>query len=434
MVKKIKTSEAVSVINALNGGVVPSVGLQHILVGRQKEIEAIIQSLEDVAAGHSLVRFWIGEFGSGKSFILHLIKSMAFRKNFVVASADFNPELRLYANDRKAVNLYSKLLRSLATETSPQGGALETIFSQWIEKFLEKTAQEKNLQRDFFLRPENIESIREPLIKSCKEISHHGSHDFGQVLFSYLKGFVSADEQLRQQALKWFYGEQTSLTEARQTLEVRRIIDDENYYDMLKNLTAFFKTIGYSGLVINLDEAVNLYKISQSPSREKNYEKLLTIYNDCFQGANSGMFFNIGGTEDFLKDERRGLFSYDALKTRLMGNNFETEGLQDYNQPVIKLRPLNHDEIFKLLLNVKTVFDARHQTSIDITEADVEKFVNSLLNRPGAEDFLTPRESTKKFISLLNLLQQHPEEKEKLLSQIKESSPQAETEDSVEII
>ena len=413
---KIKPQEATSIINALNGGVVPSLGIQHITVGRDQEIKAIIRSLTDTANGHSQFRFWIGDFGTGKSFILQLIKNIALKKDFVVVSADFTPELRLYANDRKAVNLYSKLMRNLSTQTSPQGNALPGILSSWIEDCLTQISQKHQLSREVVLSPQSLPLIQDVLVEKCRQITQVGGYEFGKVISKYLEGFVTGDEQLQQSALKWFYGEYTTLTEARQDLTVRTIIDDRNYYDMLKNLASLFRSLGYTGLVINLDEAVNLYKISQTPSRNKNYEKLLTIYNDCLQTDQLGLFFNIAGTEKFLTDQRRGLFSYNALKTRLSGNSFETEQLQDYNQPVILLKPLDQDQILYLLGFIKQVFEVKHSQKIDFSQKDIINFMENLLNREGATSLLTPRDTTRQFLQILNLIQQNPDQKSTILS------------------
>lgn len=428
----IKPQEAVSVINALTGGVVPSLGIQHITVGREQEVQTIIRALDDVKRGHSLVKFWIGEFGSGKSFILQLIKNIAVKKDFVVASADFTPELRLYANDRKAVALYSKLIRSLSTNTNPQGDALDSILSNWIENHLAQVAEAHQMHREEIMEEKNLHLVQEKIVQSCKAITNYGGYEFGVVISKYLESFVRGDEQLRQCVLKWLYGEYTALTDVRNDLGIRMLVDDRNYYDMLKNLAAFFKSINYKGFVINLDEAVNLYKIAQSPIREKNYEKLLAIYNDCLQNENAGLFLNIGGTRDFLTNERRGLFSYNALKTRLSGNNFETGDLQDYNQPVILLRPLSHDEIFYLLKLLKKVFEARYSTEVDLQEQEVQKFMENLLNREGSDSLLTPRDATREFLKLLNMLEQYPEQKQSILSKLNGSSRQATT-DNIEI-
>ncbi|KAA6319267.1 hypothetical protein EZS27_030820, partial [termite gut metagenome] len=346
MIENIKPKETTAIINSLVGGVVPKIGVQHITVGRSDEINAVISALEDVKNGHSIVKFWIGDFGSGKSFMLHLLNTVALKQKFVVANADFTPENRLYSNDGKALALYSVIMDNIAIQTKPEGGALPALLEKWIEKSIINTAEENKISLVEIRDKRYHNLIQNNIVKTINEITEVGGFDLGTVIMKYYKGYIDGDEPLRRNALKWLKGEYHTKTEARQDLGVREIINDLNYYDMLKNFCKLFVSMGYSGFMINLDEMINLYKISTAVMREKNYEKILTIYNDCFQGKIANLFFNFAGTKEVLENLRRGLFSYDALKTRLMTNKFETAEMRDYAQPVIRLLALNHNEIF----------------------------------------------------------------------------------------
>ena len=329
----IKPNEATSIINSLQGGVVPAIGLQHILVGRSNESKAVLETIFEVEKGSSSVKFWIGDFGSGKSFMMALIKQIALKKNFVVATTDFSPEKRLYDNSRKAVRVYSDLIDSIATKANPEGNSLSIILEKWIENVAEKTAKENNIEPYNIRTVENLPLVKRNILETIKHLTDVGAFEFGEVLTKYYEGFITENIELKRMALKWLRGEYTTKTEARQDLGVREIIDDENYYPILRNWTKFFVAIGYSGLVVNLDEAINLYKIIHPQTRDKNYEKILNIYNDCMQGRTNNLMFNFGGTKEFLEDHRRGLFSYDALKSRLASNKLETAEIRDYSQP-----------------------------------------------------------------------------------------------------
>lgn len=408
MIENIKPKEATSIINSLVGGVVPKIGVQHITVGRSEEIEAFIKTLEDVKHGHSMVKFWIGDFGSGKSFMLHLMNTVALKQKFVVANADFTPDNRLYSNDGKAVALYSSIMDNISIQTKPEGGALQTLMEKWIEQVIMKTAQENNIPVTEIRDEKHLSLLQANIMKTINELSDVGGFDFGTVVIKYYEGYVRDDEQLRRNALKWLKGEYNTKTEAKQDLGVREIINDSNYYDMLKNFCKLFVSMGYSGFMVNLDEAINLYKISTSVMREKNYEKILTIYNDCFQGKVSNLFFNIAGTRETLENERRGLFSYNALKTRLETNKYETAEIRDFAQPVIRLMPLDHNEVFVLLQKLKAIFDYHYKTQIDFTDNDIHVFMEEMFNKPGAAEFLTPREVIRDFLNILNILRQNP--------------------------
>jgi hypothetical protein len=408
MIDNIKPKEATSIINSLIGGVVPKIGIQHITVGRSEEINAFISALEDVKSGQSMVKFWIGDFGAGKSFMLHLLNTVALKQKFVVANADFTPDNRLYSNDGKGVALYSALIDNIAIQTKPEGGALPTLLEKWIEQIIIKTAEENRISLTEIRSEQYLDLIQTSIMKTINEITDVGGFDFGTVVMKYYEGYIKDDEQLRRNAFKWLKGEYRTKTEAKQDLGVREVINDLNYYDMLKNFCKLFVSMGYCGFMINLDETVNLYKISTSVMREKNYEKILTIYNDCFQGKVTNLFFNFAGTKQVLEDERRGLFSYYALKSRLETNKFETAEIRDFAQPVIRLMPLDHNEIFVLLTKLKAIFNYNYKTEIAINDVDIQKFMEEIFNKPGASEFLTPREVIRDFLNILNIIRQNP--------------------------
>ena len=420
MIDNLKPKEATAIINSLLGGVVPKIGIQHITVGRSEEVEAFLIALEEVKNGQSMVKFWIGDFGSGKSFMLYLLNTVALKQKFVVANADFTPDNRLYSNDGKATVLYSAIMDNISIQTKPEGGALSTLLEKWIEQIVTKTAEDNSIALAEIRSEQYIKLIQENIMKTVNEITDVGGFDFGVVVMKYYEGYIKDDEVLRRNALKWLKGEYTTKTEARQDLGIREIINDLNYYDMLKNFSKLFVSIGYSGFMINLDEAINLYKISTSVMREKNYEKILTIYNDCLQGKVSNFFINFAGTKEVLENERRGLFSYQALKSRLESNKFETLELRDFAQPVIKLMPLSHNEVFVLLKKLKEVFDFNYKTQMDVSDEDIQHFMEDMFNKPGATEFLTPREVIREFLNILSIIRQNPGvDKRSLFGEIK---------------
>ncbi len=419
MIDNIKPKEATSIINSLIGGVVPKTGVQHITVGRSEEISAVVKALDEIRGGQSLVKFWIGDYGSGKSFMLHVLNVIAMKQKFVVSNADFTPENRLYSNDGRALALYSAIMSNISIQTKPEGGALPTLMEKWIEQVVVKTSEENNISLGDIREERYLGLIQTNIMKTMNELTDVGGFDFGTVVMKYYEGYINGDDSLRRNALKWLKGEYHTKTEARQDLGVREVINDTNFYDMLKNFCKLFVNMGYSGFMINLDEVINLYKISTAAMREKNYEKILSIYNDCFQGKINNLFFNFAGTRETLENPRRGLFSYDALRTRLETNKFETAEVRDFAQPVIRLFPLDHNEIFVLLTNLKTIFDFNYQIVIDVNDEDIRYFMEEIFNKPGAQEFLTPREVIRDFLNILSILRQNPNvEKQKLFRDI----------------
>ncbi len=437
MIQDIKPKEATAIVNSLLGGVVPRIGIQHITVGRSEEIDAFLKALDDVKNGHSMVKFWIGDFGSGKSFMLHLLNTVALKQKFVVTTADFTPDNRLYSNDGKATILYSAIMDNIAIQTKPEGGALSTLLEKWIEQIVAKTSEENKIPLTEIRNEQYLKLIQGNIMKTVNELTDVGGFDFGVVVIKYYEGYIKGDELLRRNALKWLKGEYKTKIEARQDLGVREIINDLNYYDMLKNFTRLFVSMGYNGFMVNLDEAVNLYKISTAVMREKNYEKILTIYNDCFQGKITNLFINFAGTKEFLENERRGLFSYQALKSRLETNKFESIEVRDFAQPVIRLLPLDNNEVFVLLKKLKAVFDFNYKTQIDISDEDIQTFMEEMFNKPGANEFLTPRDVIRDFLNILSIIRQNPNiDKKKIFGEIeiKDGRPNEIAIDSIEEI
>lgn len=408
METNIKPKEAAAIIDSLTAGVVPNIGVQQIVVGRQAEVNAIVDDLNRVIEGQNVMKLWIGDFGSGKSFMFHLMKVLALKMKFVVASADFTPENRLYSNDGKAVALYRQLMSNLSIQTKPEGGALTTLIEKWIGQITSQVALDHQLSMTQLQETQNQILVEQEINKVLGQLTDSGSFDMSMVIMRYYQGYVSGNDQLCKCAIKWLQGEYTTKTEAKADLGVREIINDLNYYDILKCLSALFVSIGYSGLMVNLDEAINLYKIQTQIMREKNYEKLLSIYNDCYQGQSRHLFVNVAGTKDFLFNERRGLYSYDALKTRLQPNQYATGNIRDFSQPVIVIEPIGHEDILILLKNLLQIFNVRYNTQLQITEAQIISFMEEIYNKPGASEFLLPREVIRDFLNILNALRQNP--------------------------
>lgn len=406
---KIKKRDSTAILNSLSGGVVPSRGLQYVMVGRTDEAKQILLDLNNVKNGSSVIKLFIGPFGSGKSFIQALIQQVAFNEKFVVAKADFTPERRLYGGDGKAVAIYTELTKNLAIATVPEGGALPTILDKWIGDVQANVIQKKDYGSVEFDNPEFVKDVEKEITSVVSKMDElTGGYDFARILNLYFKGFIEDNNDLQRKAIRWLRGEYRTKTEARTDLGVRDIIDDNNYYNYIKVLSQFVKQIGYSGLVVNLDEGINLYKITHPQTRDKNYETILKIYNDTLQGNVEGLYISIGGTPEFLEDERRGLFSYGALKRRLQSNRFETNEYRDLSQPVIKLTPLKYNETYVLLQKLRDIHATHLEYKTTVTDEEIQRFIRQEYSKPGAEEHLTVGDIIRNFIGALNILQQNP--------------------------
>lgn len=387
----IKRRERDSILKSLSAGVVPGIGLQHIQVGRKLEIEAVISDLASVKEGAAAFRLVVGPFGSGKTFFVHLTKTLAFEHRFVVATADLTPERRLSGGSGVALNLYQELMRSLASKTSPEGGALGAMVERWIsdQNLTTATAQQ-------------ITTALRPLHDLV------GGFDFATVIGVYATATNSGDDERRTAALRWLRGEYTSKLEARHAVGVRDIISDATWYDHLKLMAAFSRMAGYAGLLVAFDEAINLYKLRHPDARNRNYEQILRILNDCLQGVASGLMVLVGGTPEFLRDQRRGLYSYGALRSRLADNTFASAQRRDLSGPVIDLPPLTIEDLVVLLRNIRRVHAGERPETSSLPDEAVTAFIDKVHSTLGADCFRTPRDSVVQFIRLLSLLEQHP--------------------------
>lgn len=403
----ITKRETVTILNSLSAGVVPRTGLRHIAVGRLQEISALKQDLDHNREAGSSVRFIIGRYGSGKSFLLQLLRTYALESKFVVADADFSPERRLFGSGSESISTYRELMKNLSTQTRPDGNALPAILERWISGLQTSAVSEMGLQAG---SSEFVNEVKARIFSSLSEMQGlvHG-FDFASVVAAYYQGYVDGNDELKSSAIRWLRGEYATKTEAYSALKVRSVIDSDNYYDYLKILAVFVNKIGYAGLVVCLDEAVYLYKITHSVSRNNNYEVILSIVNDCLQGKASYISFLFGGTPEFLEDQRRGLFSYEALRSRLASNRFLGEGLDDFNGPVIKLPSLTAEEIFVLLQKIRNIHNDQSQKTIQMNDGDIHAYMEETLRRMGAKEFTTPRELIREFVDLLSLLVQYPQ-------------------------
>jgi P-loop Domain of unknown function (DUF2791) len=395
MTTTIRPKDRDAVIQSLRAGVVPRMGQHLVQVGRTREIETLVTDIDRIADGGSAFRVVIGEYGAGKTFFLNLVRAVAMEKKLVVASADLNPDRRLHASGGQARSLYAELMRNLSTRTKPDGGALSGI----VEKFVATSKTEAKAAG------RTTEAVLRQKLDHLTELVN--GYDFADVIAAYCRGFEEGNEQLKSDAIRWLRGEFGTKTDAKQALGVRTIIDDAAVYDQLKLMARFIRLAGFSGLLVSLDELVNLYKLANTQARNSNYEQILRILNDSLQGAAVGLGFVLGGTPEFLLDTRRGLYSYPALQSRLAQNTFATNGLVDFSGPVMRLSSLTPEDFYVLLQKIRGVYafgdPARHL----LPDNGVMSFMEHCSKRIGDTYFRTPRTTITAFINLLAVLEQN---------------------------
>ena len=422
---------AAVIINSLKGGVVPRIGLPYITVGREAEIRALLTDLSLIADGGASFRFLVGRYGSGKSFLLQTIRTHAMGEGFVVADADLSPERRLQGGQGQGLATYRELMRNLSTKTRPEGGALMLILDRWVSNLQMQVAGELGAgaatpggtaapggapvpngaattggaPNDSALNRAVEARIREQ-VASLEEMVH--GFDFARLLILYYCAVVDGNDELKGNVARWFRGEYRTKTEARQELGVSIIIGDDDWYDYVKLFAQFLKGAGYQGMLVLIDELVNLYKIPNSVTRQYNYEKILTMYNDTLQGKAHHLGIIMGGTPQSIEDRRRGVFSYEALRSRLTQGRFAAEGMRDMLAPIIHLHPLTYEELLVLIEKLQQIHAGYFGYEARLNESDLVQFLQIEFGRVGADTHLTPREVIRDFIELLDIAYQNP--------------------------
>lgn len=408
MSKEVKVPRRIAavILNSLKGGVVPRIGLPYITVGREVEIQALLHDLDLIADGGASFRFLVGRYGSGKSFLIQTIRTHSMGENFVVADADLSPERRLQGGQGQGLSTYRELIRNLSTKTRPEGGALALVLDRWVINIQRKAAEECGSSSGT-VYDQAFHSVLEAFLEPLCELVH--GYDFSAVLKIYAFAFAEEDMEAKACVVKWLRGEYRTKTEVRRELGVNACIADDSWYDYLKLLAEFLTGAGYKGLVVMIDELVNLYKIPNSVTRQNNYEKILTMYNDTLQGKAHHLGIIMGGTPQSIEDSRRGVYSYEALRSRLTQGRFASEGLSDMLAPVIRLNPLTYEELLVLIEKLADIHAGYFEYQRSLTEDDLVSFLQIEFGRVGSDSHLTPREVIRDFIELLDIVYQNPD-------------------------
>lgn len=404
--RKVPRRIAQTVLNSLKGGVVPRVGLPYITVGRKSEIEALLHDVDILEEGGASFRFIVGRYGSGKSFLIQTIRNYVMDRGFIVADADLSPERRLQGTRGQGLATYRELISNLSTKTKPEGGALTLVLDRWISGVQSQALQETGLEPG---SPALTQAVDQKIVAVTSAVSElvHG-FEFAKLLSLYYHAYVEGEEEKKQQVARWFRGEYATKREAKEELGVNILITDDNWYEYLKLFAVFFRLAGYAGMMIFIDELVNLYKIPNAITRQYNYEKLLTMYNDTLQGKARYLGIIMGATPQAIEDKRRGVYSYEALRSRLAEGKFSRPGARDLLAPVIRLEPLTPEEMLVLCEKLCAMHAGLYGYQRSLSTQELADFIKLEYGRIGADQNITPREVIRDFIELLDLLYQNP--------------------------
>lgn len=394
-----------TVLNALKGGVVPRVGLEYITVGRDREIDALLRDIDIIADGGAAFRFIVGKYGSGKSFLLQTIRNYATERGFVVVDADLSPERRFVGAKGQGLATFKELMKNMSTKTKPDGGALPLILERWISGIQSAVAAEDGVLPGDPAFDRLVEQKVYQVTGNLQGMVN--GFEFAKAVLLYYEAYLSGDDSLKSNVLKWFRGEYPTKTEAKRELNINFIVTDDTWYDFLKIFAEFMVYAGYRGMLVLIDELVNLFKIPHSATRQSNYEKILTIYNDVLQGKAQHIGFLIGGTPQCIEDKYKGVFSYEALRSRLSEGRFASDTVKDMLSPIIRLKMLTYEEMYVLIEKLVQMHGQLFSYEPKLTQEELVAFLSAEYNRVGADTHITPREIIRDFIEFLNILYQN---------------------------
>ena len=263
--RKVPKRIAQTVLNSLKGGVVPRIGLPYIAVGRKNEIEALLHDVDIISEGGASFRFIVGRYGSGKSFLIQTIRNYVMDRGFVVADADLSPERRLQGTRGQGLATYRELIGNLSTKTKPEGGALTLILDRWISNVQTDALRETGLTPGDSELTRAVDQKIYAVSAAISELVH--GFEFAKLLSRYYHAYVENDDETKMKVVRWFRGEYALKREAKEELGVNIIITDDDWYEYLKLFAVFFRLAGYAGMMIMIDELVNIYKIPNSITR-----------------------------------------------------------------------------------------------------------------------------------------------------------------------
>lgn len=404
--KKVPRRMEQAILNALKGGVVPRIGLPYITVGRKNEIEALLHDVDIISEGGAAFRFIVGRYGSGKSFLIQAIRNYVMDKNFIVADGDLSPERRLQGTRGQGLATYRELISNLSTKTKPEGGALTLVLDRWISSVQAQAVGETGLEPGDPALAKAVDQKIYAVTAAVSELVH--GFEFARLLSLYYHAYLEGNDEQKVNVVRWFRGEYTTKREAKEALGVNLIITDDDWYDYLKLFAVFFRMAGYAGMMLFIDELVNLYKIPNAITRQYNYEKLLAMYNDALQGKARYLGIVMGATPQAVEDKRRGLYSYEALRSRLAEGKFSRPGARDLLGPVIRLEPLTSEEMLVLCEKLAEIHADLYGYQRNIGTEALADFIRLEYSRIGADQNITPREVIRDFIELMDLLYQNP--------------------------
>jgi len=289
-------------------GIPPEYGFQFFTAG----LDPYLSVIEDeylstfITQGGSAFKMVVGEYGGGKTHFLYCVRDLAWKNNFVVSYVSLSPGESPF---HRLESVYRAIVKGIAAPLTPdellsgyERGIVSFLRSWFSTKYQE--VSDKGLSRD---------ELREALLNQVESIQGIESISFAKAVKSAFRARLNKQEEEFVNICQWLSGEgYDRRTHGRYGILQR--IDRTTAFPMIRSLVQWIREIGYSGLVILLDEAERLSSLSTKQS-EQHLNNLREVIDECghtnFQGV---MIFYAVPDENFLEGRAH---IYEALKQRV---------------------------------------------------------------------------------------------------------------------
>lgn len=382
-----------NILMALKNGNVPEKGVKNLCIGREKEIDEFEKLLDKVNNKKAIVKFINGEFGAGKSFFLKVIEEMAYDKNFVVSWITLSNDVPF----NKIDIVYKNIVKSLKCKT---GTSLSHIIDRWITELkMMAFEQTSNPQKQNQL-------VQESIYDDLAETREHASA-FAMAIESYNKLMNEEDYKTAEYAKAWLRGDSNIPYTEKRKFGVKGDVTKDNAIHFLEALSIFVKSIGYSGLVVLIDEAEFTMNLHTKKLRDVAYNYMRDIYDNCNLGKFENSLFVFAATPELFDNAQKGIPSYEALDDRLK-DVLDTD-LPDMRKPIFNLKGFEKEDLLdvagKLLIMHEEVYKWNANDKINPVLNDIVEIHAENAGLTGGK--VTPRTFIRSFVSLLDTVQQN---------------------------
>jgi hypothetical protein len=289
-------------------GIPPQYGFQFFTAGLEPYLSVIEEEYlaSFIKQGGSAFKMVVGVYGGGKTHFLYCVRDIAWNHNFAVSYVSLSPGESPF---HKLELVYSAIVRNIVAPLTAD--ELLSGYEQGIGAFLRNRFGLKF--QEFRSKGLSGDALREELLNELESIQGIESISFARAVKAAFRALLDRKEEDFTNICQWLSGEgYDRRTHGRYGIFQK--IDKTTAFQMLRSLVQWVRQIGYSGLVILLDEAERVPSLS-TKQREQHLSNLREIIDECghtnFQGV---MIFYAVPDENFLEGRTQ---IYEALRQRV---------------------------------------------------------------------------------------------------------------------